>query len=72
MMNIRIFVLEAAETLFLNNEEQFKKGKSFSWAAGIVHAIGTINNLFDSKKEPYIKAADLYKAFGISSSTGSS
>lgn len=61
----------AAETLFLNNEEQFKKGKSLSWAAGIVHAIGTINNLFDSKEEPYIKATDLYKAFGISSSTGS-
>jgi len=61
----------AAETLFLNNEEQFKKGKSFSWAAGIVHAIGTINNLFDSKEEPYIKASDLYKAFDVSSSTGS-
>ena len=61
----------AAETLFQNNEEQLKKGKSFSWAAGIVHAIGTINNLFDSKEEPYIKATDLYKAFGVSSSTGS-
>ena len=62
----------AAETLFLNNEEQLKKGKSFSWAVGIVHAIGTVNNLFDSKEEPYIKAADLYKEFGVSSSTGSS
>ncbi|BCZ48008.1 hypothetical protein psyc5s11_40750 [Clostridium gelidum] len=61
----------AAETLFLNNEEQLKKGKSLSWAAGIVHAIGTINNLFDSKEEPYIKATDLYKAFGVSGSTGS-
>lgn len=62
----------AAETLFLNNEEQLKKGKSFSWAVGIVHAIGTINNLFNSKEEPYIKATELYKAFGVSSSTGSS
>ena len=61
----------AAETLFLNNEEQLKKGKSLSWSAGIVHAIGTINNLFDSKEEPYMKATDLYKAFGVSSSTGS-
>jgi tetratricopeptide (TPR) repeat protein len=64
--------IRAAETLFLKNEEQFKKGKSFSWAAGIVHAIGSINNLFDSNDEPYVKATDLYKAFGISSSTGSS
>ena len=62
--------VRAAETLFLNNEDQLKKGKSFSWAAGIVHAIGTINGLFDSKEEPYIKALDLYKEFGVSSSTG--
>lgn len=61
----------AAETLFLNCEEQFKKGKSSSWAAGIVHAIGAINNLFDSKEVPYVKASDLYKTFEISSSTGS-
>lgn len=64
--------LIAAETLCLNNEEQLKKGKSLSWAAGIVHAIGSINGLFDSKEEPYIKALDLYKSFGVSSSTGSS
>lgn len=64
--------VKATETLFLNNEDKLKKGKSFSWAAGIVHAIGTINNLFDSKEEPYIKVADLYKEFGVSSSTGSS
>ena len=64
--------VKATETLFLNNEDKLKKGKSFSWAAGIVHAIGTINNLFDSKEEPYIKAADLYREFGVSSSTGSS
>jgi hypothetical protein len=62
----------AAETLFLNCEENLKKGKSISWAAGIVHAIGTVNNLFDSKEEPYVKATDLYKAFGVSGSTGSS
>ena len=64
--------VKAAETLCLNNEDKLKKGKSFSWAAGIVHAIGTINDLFDSKNKPYIKAADLYKEFGVSSSTGSS
>lgn len=59
----------AAETLCLNNEEVIKKGKSFSWAAGIVHAIGTVNNLFDAKEQPYIKALDLYKEFGVSNST---
>ena len=61
--------LVAAETLFNGNEEAVKKGKSVSWAAGIVHAIGSFNDLFDSKEEPYIKATDLYKAFEVSSST---
>ena len=64
--------IEATKTLFLNNEEQVKKGKSFSWGAGIVHAIGTVNDLFDTKNKLYIKALDLYKEFGVSSSTGSS
>lgn len=63
--------LEATKLLFINNETSVKKGKSFSWAAGIVHAIGSVNGLFDSKEEPYIKALDLYKEFGVSSSTGS-
>ena len=62
----------ATKTLCLNNEKQLIKGKSISWAAGIVHAIGSINGLFDSKEEPHIKALDLYKSFGVSSSTGSS
>lgn len=64
--------VKAAETLCLNNEDKLKKSKSFSWAAGIVHAIGNINELFDSKEEPHIKATDLYKEFGVSSSTGAS
>lgn len=64
--------IEATKLLFSNNETTVKKGKSFSWAAGIVHAIGSVNGLFDSKEEPYIKALDLYKEFGVSSSTGSS
>lgn len=57
--------------LGMNHEEILKKGKSSSWAAGVVHAIGTVNNLFDVKEEPYIKALDLYKEFEVSNSTGS-
>lgn len=64
--------IDATKALFSNNQEQVKKGKSSSWAAGIVHAIGTVNNLFDAKSKPYVKALDLYKGFGVSSSTGSS
>jgi hypothetical protein len=45
-------------------------GKANSWAAGIVHAIGMVNFLFDPSQKPHIKAADLYKEFGVSQSTG--
>ena len=46
-------------------------GKSNTWACGIVHAIGFANFLFDSSQTPFIKAADLYANFGVSSGTGS-
>lgn len=62
--------IKATKTLCVQHEDDLKKGKSLSWAAGIVHALGSVNNLFDSKDEPYVKALDLYKAFEVSSSTG--
>lgn len=46
------------------------KGKASSWACGIVHALGLRNDLFSSKEQPSIKVGELYKAFGVSSSTG--
>jgi len=46
------------------------KGKSKSWACGIVHAIGMANFLFDPSQEPHMKASELYEKFGVSSSTG--
>ena len=35
-------------------------GKPEIWAMGIVHAIGTINFLFDKSFEPYVSASDLH------------
>ena len=46
------------------------KGKAATWACGVIHAIGTINFVFDNSQSPYIKAPDIYKAFGVASSTG--
>ncbi|MEM1369730.1 MAG: plasmid pRiA4b ORF-3 family protein [Cyanobacteria bacterium P01_H01_bin.15] len=48
------------------------KGQAKSWAAGITHAIGMVNFLYDPSQEPHIKASDLYKAFGVSRSSGQS
>ncbi len=47
----------------------FITGKSEIWAAGIIHALGTINFLFDKSFEPYISIDDINNYFGTSKST---
>jgi hypothetical protein len=44
-------------------------GKSNVWAGAIIHAIGTINFLFDKSEKPYVSTADLATAFNSSQST---
>lgn len=46
------------------------KGKVEIWACGIIHAIGTVNSLFDKNQSPNIKQGELYKYFGVSETTG--
>ena len=46
------------------------RGRENTWAAGIVHAIGSANFLFDKTQTPHCKAPDIYSYFGIASSTG--
>lgn len=46
------------------------RGQARSWACGVIHALGTVNFLFDSSFEPHVKASDLYKLFNVSSATG--
>lgn len=45
-------------------------GKANTWACGIIHAIGTVNFLFDSSQSPHMKATDIYQLFGVGQSTG--
>jgi hypothetical protein len=45
-------------------------GTPASWAAGITHAVGTVNFVFDRSRSPHISAAELYQAFGVAESTG--
>lgn len=47
----------------------FLSGEIKIWAAAIIHALGTINFLFDRSFEPYISAGDISTYFGISKST---
>ncbi|MFM7550486.1 MAG: DUF6398 domain-containing protein [Cyanobacteriota bacterium] len=45
-------------------------GREPSWCAGVVHAIGDANFLFDKSQTPHCKPALIYEHFGISAGTG--
>jgi hypothetical protein len=47
----------------------FATGQPQVWAAAIIHALGTINFLFDKSFEPYISTEDINAFFGTSKST---
>jgi hypothetical protein len=44
-------------------------GQANTWAAGIIHAIATVNFLFDKSVTPHTSFDDLAKAFGRAKST---
>src|SRR3972149_3927256 len=41
------------------------RGKPEIWAAGILHALGMVNFLFDSTQTPHLRASQLYELFGV-------
>jgi hypothetical protein len=45
-------------------------GSESSWAAAVIHAIGTANFLFDRSQTPHCSANTIYDFFGISPGTG--
>ncbi len=47
----------------------FKSGKIEIWAAAVIHAIGSINFLFDRSFEPYVTAEQICEYFGTKKST---
>ena len=47
----------------------FLSGRLEIWAAAIIHALGSINFLFDQSIEPYVGADDISNYFGRSKST---
>ena len=47
----------------------FKSGKIEIWAAAVIHAIGSINFLFDKSFEPYLTAEQISEYFGTKKST---
>jgi hypothetical protein len=47
----------------------FAAGKIEIWAAAVIHALGTINFLFDKVSEPYASVTDICKFFNTKQST---
>ena len=45
------------------------RGKPEVWAAGIVHALATINFLFDRSQKPYVPSTAIAEYFGVGAST---
>jgi hypothetical protein len=45
-------------------------GREPSWCAGVVHAIGSANFLFDKSQTPHCKPTLIYTHFGVSAGTG--
>jgi hypothetical protein len=63
-------IRQATATLARKRPSPLSQGQAKTWAAGITHAIGMVNFLFDRAQDPHISANDLYEWFGIAASTG--
>ncbi|MDT7812603.1 MAG: hypothetical protein QOJ42_2519 [Acidobacteriaceae bacterium] len=60
----------AAGALARKRPSPFLRGDPASWACGIVHAIGSVNFLFDKAQTPHMTTVQIADAFGVSASTG--
>src|SRR4051794_7308421 len=45
------------------------RGRTASWAAGVVHAVGRLNFVFDPSQNPHVTTDDIAGALGIAKST---
>ncbi|MCM3740360.1 DUF6398 domain-containing protein [Oceanobacillus luteolus] len=52
-------------------EVPFLTGRIEIWAAAVIHAVGTVNFLFDKSTQPYVAATDIYSYFDTKQSTTS-
>lgn len=63
-------IRQATAALCRKRPSPLQKGQAKTWAAGITHAIGMVNFLFDSSRTPHVSASELYQWFGVAASTG--
>ena len=66
----RQLVRTAVAALCRKRPSPLLRGSEDFWAAGVIHAIGTANFVFDKSQTPHCNAPDIYSFFGVASSTG--
>ena len=59
------------EHLSRKRPSPLESGRTRSWAAGIVYALGRVNFLSDDSHEPYMRMTDLCERIRVSQSTAS-
>lgn len=64
--------LHALEKLCRKRPSPLKSGRSNSWAAGIVYAIGSNNFIFDKSQPIHMTSKELAAPFSVAASTASS
>jgi hypothetical protein len=57
------------QKLLRKRSKPLETGQPQIWAASIIHALGTINFLFDKSFKPYVSIDDLNNHFGTSKTT---
>ena len=60
---------ELTATLCRKRPSPLMGGKVATWTCGIIHALGTVNFLFDASQKPYVPASQIASHFGLSAST---
>ena len=65
----RALIHEAVAALARKRPSPLLTGRDASWCAGVVHAIGAANFLFDATQSPHCSAATIAAHFGVATST---
>lgn len=62
-------IRQMTATLCRKRPSPLSTGKVATWACGIIHALGTVNFLFDKSQTPHVSSSEIASYFGLSPST---
>ncbi len=64
-------IVKLIDKMARKRDVPFVTGKIEIWAAAVIHALGTINFLFDKASQPYVSVNDICEFFNTKQSTTS-